>query len=127
MSTDLTMLSFDSRYPAFKNNRLYTGVEVISGTTASGTNLRQFTVTLASAPDLVDIMFSSSLTSGWQKLKTISVPTSGVGNPSSWVLSSQINGSTIVIDARYVQTFSGSESLTSTSFYYRIVDYSVFD
>jgi hypothetical protein len=118
------------------NNTTYSGTLTISGSTASGTNTRTFTINLNSAPDLVDIMFNGPVYTGdprssgaWFKNGVIGVPTNnaGGGNPSAWVISSKVSGSTIVVTATYSQQFVTAETLTATNFSYKIVDYSVFD
>lgn len=135
MAVDLTKLVSHSDYPAFKNNTIYTGTLTISGSTAGGTNTKTFTVTLTQAPDMTDILFNGPTggsdprpAGGWFRRGYVWVPTNdaGGGNPSNWLITSSIAGSVVTITAMYVQTFSTVETLTSTNFSYRIIDYSVF-
>ena len=129
---DITKLAFHSAYPAFKNNTIYTGTKTISGTTSGGLNTKTFIVTLDQEPDLLDIIFTGPSdgtrpTGAWFKKGAVNVATNnaGGGNPSTWVINSSLNGTTLIITATYVQQFTTSESLTSTDFSYRVVDYSV--
>ena len=131
---DLTKIVFHSQYPAFKNNRIYTGTLTISGSTNAGSNTRTFTVTLDKAPDLIDVVFNGPTdtvynsdprpSTAWFKVGAVWTPTSGFGTPAPWTINYRINGLTVVITANYVQQFTGSETITSTDFNYRIVDYS---
>lgn len=128
MTVDLTKLVMHSDYSLFKNNTIYTGTKTISGTTTAGTNTKTFDVTLSTAPDLLDIIFSGDGGTTWFKQGSVSVPTdnAGGGNPSSWRLTSSINGTTLTLRATYVQQFVTAEVLTATNFSYRVMDYSVF-
>lgn len=136
MAVDLTKLVSHSDYPAFKNNSIYTGTCTISGTTSGGTNIKTFSVTLSQAPDLIDILFNGPSdasdarpSAGWFRKGYVYVPTNnaGGGNPSAWLItSSMASSTTLTITATYVQQFSTPETLTSTNFSYRIVDYSIF-
>jgi hypothetical protein len=139
MSVDLTKLVFHSNYNAFKNNREYTGTLTISGTTSGGVNLKEFTVELDTAPDLLDISFQGNSDpvfdpfdprpdDGWFKQGAVYVPTNnaGGGNPSKWTITTSLSGTTLTISATYIQQFTTAETLTSTNFSYKIVDYSVF-
>ena len=128
MSIDLTKSVSHSAYDSFKNKNLYKGTLMISGSTSSGTNTRTFTITLDETPDILDIIFSDFLISGWSKVKYISVPTdnAGGGSPSIWTISTEVSGLTVTVTATYVKTFLTDEILIPTDFYYRIVDYLVF-
>lgn len=138
MSTDLTKLALHTAYDAFKNNAIYTGTLTISGSTVEGTNVQTFTVTLTQTPDMTDIVFNGPTdtvfsndprpSDGWFKRGAVWIPTNdaGGGNPSRWVLSSSISGTTVTITATYVQQFTTGETLTATNFSYRIIDFSVF-
>lgn len=138
MAVDLTKIAFHSGYPAFKNNRVYTGTLTISGSSSPGTNTRTFNVALDEEPDLLDVLFNGPTnlitgedprpSNGWFRDGRVWVPTNnaGGGSPSPWVISYSISGTTLTILATYVQQFTPGETLTSTNFSYRIVDYSVF-
>jgi hypothetical protein len=132
---DLTKLAYHSSYPAFKNNTVYSGSFNISGTATSGVNTRTATINLTSPPDLVDIIFnglSDSLDdprpdSGWFKTGAVwANGNTGFDFPTPWVITYRISGSTVVITATYIQTFTDTTTLTTTAVNYRIVDYSVF-
>lgn len=132
---DLTKFILHSDYPAFKNNSIYTGTLTISGSTSGGTNTKTFNVTLPEVPDLTDILFNGPTDAsdprpagGWFRRGYVYVPTNdaGGGNPSPWLITSSIAGAVVTITATLVQTFSTAETLTSTNFSYRIIDYSVF-
>ena len=132
---DTTKASLYSPYRAFKNNAVYTGTFSITGTTVVGLNTRTFTRVLSTTPDMVDISFNGPTggsdprpAGGWFKQGFIWVATNnaGGGNPSSWRIYASINGTTLTVTAIYVQAFVTAEALTSTSFSYRVVDYSVF-
>lgn len=138
MSVDLTKLAFHSGYPAFKNNREYTGTLTISGTTSGGANVQSFTVPLDQEPDLLDVQFNGPTdtvfsqdprpSDGWFKNGSIWVRTNnaGGGDPSRFQISAEVSGRTLTIKATCLNTFTTSENLTSTDFSYKIVDYSVF-
>lgn len=137
MATDLTKLILHTGYDAFKQNAIYTGTKTISGTTAAGTNIKTFTVTLGTVPDMVDIIFNGPTNAGidprpangWFKQGAVWVPTdnAGGGNPSKWVLFANMTSTTtLTITAIYVQQFTAAEVLTSTDFSYRVIDYSIF-
>lgn len=135
MAVDLTKLVFHSNYPAFKNNREYTGTLSITGSTSGGTNTRTFDIALDTEPDLLDVIFNGNSNSpdarpddAWFKNGEIWVPTNnaGGGNPSRWRLTYEVEGTTLTVTATYIQQFVTGETLTSTDFSYKIVDYSVF-
>jgi hypothetical protein len=137
MSADLTKLTLHTGYPAFKNNRIYTGSFTISGTTSGGTNTRTATINLDEAPDLADIVFSGRSTETytnrpnnyWFKQGTVEVRGDGgafTDYATPWVITSRISGSSIIITATCVQTFTQVLTLTSSTVQYRVVDYSVF-
>ena len=133
MAVDLTKLALHTGYPAFKNNREYTGTLTISGSTDDGANTRTFDIELDQEPDLLDITFNGNSDSGDSrpddaefKSGVIWVPSSGSGNPQPWYLSYSVNGTTLTITASYLAQFIGAETLTSTPFTYRVADYSVF-
>lgn len=135
MSNDPTKLILFSEHPAFKNNNIYTGTLTISGSTAAGTNTKTFTIPLDVTPDLLDIVFNGPTggsdprpSGGWFKQGRVWVASNnaGGGNPTSWLITSKISGSDVIVTATYIQTFVTAETLTSTNFSYRIVDYSVF-
>lgn len=133
MSVDLSKLVFHSAYNAFKQNTIVqTGTCTITGTVSAGTNIQTFTVNLETAPDMVDIVFNgpgsvidSRPDDAWFKQGSIGVPFTGPSD-SVWYLYSSITGSTLTITAVYVQTFTGTETLTDTTFSYRVIDYSIF-
>lgn len=129
---DLTKLVFDSPYPAFKNNNVATGTLTIDGTVDEGTNTLSFTVELGFNPDIVDVMFvgpaftpgaSDRPSDGWFRQGYIGVPFTGPSD-SQWFIFGRTSGTTLNVRAVYVQTFAGTETLTSTDFQYKVVDYS---
>lgn len=139
MNPDLTKLILDTTFGSFKQNSpIVTGSSTISGSTVAGVNTRTFTVILARTPDLLDVVFNGPTdlvfsqdprpSSGWFKKGSVWVPTNnaGGGNPSPWQLYTSVVGSVLTITAVYVQQFTAAETLTSTTFSYRIIDYSVF-
>lgn len=135
---DLTKIAYYSKFPAFKNNKVYTGTLTISGSTTGGANVRTFNVALDSTPDLVDITFNGPTdtvfgsdprpSNAWFKNGYVWVRTNsaGGGDPSSWLITSRLNGSLLTITATMLQTFATGETLTSTDFQYKLVDYSAF-
>lgn len=130
VSTLPTGLILFSKYPAFINNSVLIGKLTISGTTSAGTNTQTFNVDLGFSPDIIDIMFngnsgSSRPDAAWFRQGTIDVGFTGPGN-SVWYLSGKVSGSTLVVTATYVQTFVGTETLTTTDFSYRVSDYTIF-
>jgi hypothetical protein len=139
MSVDLSKLIFYSVTSAFKNNKVYTGTFNISGTTVAGTNSRSVTINLDDVPDMVDIVFNGPTdtvfntdprpSDGWFSQGQIWVIANGstvTNYPTSWVVYSNIVGSTLTITMVYVQTFVDTLTLNSTNGYYRLTDYSVF-
>lgn len=144
MTVDLTKLVFYSGAPAFKqNNVVQTGTFTISGSTVAGTNTQTFTASLLSVPDMVDIVFNGPTdtvggqdprpVNGWFKQGAVWVPTNnaGGGNPAKWEIysslsSTGLSGATLTVTAVYVQQFTTIETMTSTNFFYRVIDYSVF-
>jgi hypothetical protein len=141
MTVDLTKLVFHSGYPAFKNNNRFSGSFNITGSSAGGTNQRTETVNLSFTPDMTDIIFNGPTdtvfssdprpSTGWFKQGAVWVLGNNAGAgytdyPTPWVITSKLTGQLLTITATYVQTFSDALTLTSTTVYYRIVDYSVF-
>ena len=141
MTVDLTKLSIDTTYNAFKNNAGYSGTFNITGSTAAGANIQTFTATLSSIPDMTDVVFNGPTAfgtgsdprpaGGWFKQGQVWVRGDNAGAgytnyPTNWEMFSYINGTTLTILAVYAQSFTPSLTLTSTSFSYRLVDYSVF-
>lgn len=129
---DLTKLVFDSPYPAFKNNNVATGTLTISGTVSAGTNTKTFTRELAFDPDIVDIMFNGPAftggsdnrpSDGWFRQGQIGVPFTGAGD-SNWFIFGKVSGETLTVTAVFVWTTASTETLTSTNFEYKVVDYS---
>lgn len=135
MAVDLTKLVFHSGYPAFINTRIYTGTLTISGTTSPGLNIKTFTVTLDQAPDYLDVVFNGPTDAvygsdprpdgGWFKQGAVWVRTDNAAgaDPNPWYITYSISGVTLTITASYVHQISLGETLTSTNFYYRAVDY----
>ncbi len=142
MTVDLTKLILHSGYAAFKNNQTYTGSVTISGSTAAGLNTQTFTIPLINETDIVDIIFNGQNdydgsygdprpSSGWFKEGAVYVRGDNAGagyvNYSTrWVINSRISGTNIIITALWTQTFTDALTLASTSFSYKLVDYSVF-
>lgn len=133
----LTKLIFHSNYPAFKNDAVYTGSFSLSGTTASGINDITETVPLDSAPDLLDVVFQGNSDAtfdirpddAWFKKGRVWVRGDGgaiTNLPLPWDIGYYIDGSNLVIRARYVQTFTQALTMTAETVQYKVVDYSVF-
>jgi hypothetical protein len=141
---DLTKFSLHSDYPAFKNNSVYTGSFVISGTANVGLNTRTATVVLEDTPDFTDILFSGRADSGfgssaswpdarpsagWFKQGYVYVRGDGgafSNYPTVWRVNAEFSGATLTITARCRLDFDTALSLTSETVTYRLVDYSVF-
>lgn len=140
---DLTKLVFHSEYEAFKNNNVYTGSFNITGTTGVGINTRTHTKSLPVSPVLSDVVIGGRSevgfstpdntndprpNNGWFKEGNIWVrgdDASYTNEPTKWVISWRISGSSIIFTANYVQQFTNTLTLTSEAVNYRIVDYSV--
>lgn len=128
---DLTKLVFHSNYPAFKNNDETNGSLIISGTVDSGINIQSFTVSLGFTPDYADVIFNgppdgtydSRPSDAWFKEGALAVPSTGPSD-ARFFISGSITGSTLTIKASYAQEFSGPDTLTPTTLYYKVVDYS---
>ena len=139
---DLTKLAFHSQYPAYKNNNVDEGSFTISGSAGSGVNTISATITLGTAPDLVDVLFQGDSDTafegtygdidprpdnGWFKKGAVWVEgDAGFIFPTPWIINYKIVGSTVVISAVYRQTFAATTTLTTETVNYKIVDYSVF-
>jgi hypothetical protein len=137
---DLSKLVSHSGYPAFKNDKEYTGSFNISGSATAGTNTRTSTVNLDQAPDLCDVILNGRAvpfvgvarnSNGWFKLNnnnTIAVNSNGflTNFDTFWVITYRISGSSVIFTATYTQTFDGTQNLAATPVNYKIIDYSVF-
>jgi hypothetical protein len=137
---DLSKLVSHSGYPAFKNDKEYTGSFNISGSTSGGTNTRTSTVNLDQAPDLCDVILNgravpaigpARTSSGWFKLNnnnSILVNSNGTltNYNTPWTITYRISGSSVIFTATFVQQFTGTQNLTTTPVNYKIIDYSVF-
>lgn len=140
---NLKKLILHSSYPAFKNNGLYKGSFVISGTVVPGTNIRSFTIPLPKAPDIGDLQFqgrgevgfstpnfqlSRRPTAGWFKSSFIFVrgDNAGMGYnnyPCLFTVGAQISGASILVTLTCVQQFGGTMTLTPETVNYRLADY----
>lgn len=139
---DLTKLVLLSENPAFKNQNLYSNGLVISGNTnGSGVTQRSFSVDLVREPDLLSVLFNGPTDtifgsdprpgSAWFKDGYIWVLGTNVGDgyidyPLPFKPEVRIDGSSATIILTTVQQFVSVLTLTSTAFYYRLRDYSVF-
>lgn len=138
---DLTKTILNTSTNAFKNSNIYTGSFTISGTTSPGLNSKTFQITLNAAPDLTDVQFNGPTAfgagvdarpaGGWFKSGAIWVrgDDGGAGytnEPTSWRVYTAVNGTIMTVTLVYSQQFIANLVLTSTTFYYRVVDYSVF-
>lgn len=139
---DLTKLVLLSENPAFKNQNLYTGSFVISGSTnGGGITQRSFNRALTREPDLLSVLFNGPTDTifgsdprpgtAWFKDGYIWVLGTNVGDgyidyPLPFKPEVRIDGSSATIILTTVQQFTSVLSLTPTTFYYRLRDYSVF-
>lgn len=143
---DLTKLQYHTGYNTFKNNAVYTGTYTISGTSTAGTNLKQFNITLARQPDIMDVIFNGASDthwegtygdqdprpdSGWYKKGAIWVRGDDAGAgytdyPTPWIVYTSLSGLTLTVSLVFSQQFIATLSLTPTVLSYKIVDYSVF-
>lgn len=138
---DLTKLIEVTANKAFMNNKIYTGSFSIGGSWETGYQEQTFTIPLSQAPDLLSSVFNGPTdtvfgndprpSSGWFKRGTIWVrgDNSGAGYtnyPTPWRITMKISGSNAIIKASSVNQTSTVLALTSTTGYYRIIDYSPF-
>ncbi len=136
---DYSKIIFDSRIPAFSNNKIYTGNFAVSGTLTEGTNTRTQNITLDQAPDMTQIMFNGPNdgagtdprpSDGWFEEGTIwALGSDGVtyfNFPMPFSITTDIVGTTLIITLTAVQQFTATLTLTPITVYYRVVDYSVF-
>lgn len=134
---NLNTLIWGSEYDSFKNNNIYTGSFNISGTATAGVNTQTYDVALSVIPDITDIVFNGPADSGdprpnggWFHSGVIRVRGDDApiyNNYSTlWKPYSSINGNIVTLSVYWVQQFTASLSLTSTTVSYRIIDYSVF-
>lgn len=141
MEPDLTKLVSITTKNAFKNNNVYNGSVTVTGTTSAGLNELSFTVPLNAVPDLVsalfngptDTIFSSDPRPGnaWFKkgfcwVLGNDIPNGYIDYPVPFRVTMTISGANAIIKLSTVQQFTASLVLTSTTLYYRIIDYSVF-
>ena len=133
MAVNLTKLALHTGYPAFKNNKVYTGTLTITGNTNDGANTRTFNIALDTQPDLLDVTFRGNSSGGDNrptaaefKSGYVWVPSSGFGSPQPWYISYSVGTNSVTVTATYLAQFIGAETVTDTNFTYRIVDYSVF-
>ena len=139
MAVDLTKLILHSSYPAFKNNRIYTGSLTISGTYSAGTTVKTWNIPLEQPIDIADVSFSGKAppsyddrpvrpTSAWFKKGFIGTPDnypSPLPNFANWMITWRLTSPTnIQIRAEYVAQYTGTWTVTPTTFKYRIIDYS---
>lgn len=139
-SPDLTKLQSDFNYNSFKNNRVYTGSQLLSATTASGITTLSYDILLDELPDLTEVEFNGPADSGgfdlrpadaWFKKGVIGalgtdVPAGYVDYPTVWIMTQSIVGNRVTIKATNLQQFTASLAITPVRFYYKIIDYSVF-
>lgn len=141
-ANDLTKLILMSENGSFKNNKITAGSDVISGVTAgSGLTQRSFTIPLGKVPDLLSIIFNGPTDTifgsdprpggAWFKDGYIWVLGTNVGDgyidyPLPFKVQVRISGQNAIIILSTIQQFVSVLTLTPTTFYYRIRDYSVF-
>lgn len=138
---DLTKLQYHTGYNTFKNNSVYTGSYSITGSTVPGTNTRQFNITLARQPDIMDVIFNGATdtvfgsdprpAAGWYKKGAVWVRGDNAGAgytnyPTPWVVYTSLTGLTLTVTLLYSQQFTPALTLTPETLRYKIVDYSVF-
>ena len=138
---DLTKLQYHTGYNTFKNNSVYTGSYSITGTTVPGTNTRQFNISLARQPDIMDVIFNGATdtvfasdprpAAGWYKKGAVWVRGDNAGAgytnyPTPWVVYTSLTGLTLTVTLLYSQQFTPALTLTPETLQYKIVDYSVF-
>lgn len=115
---------------------MWAGNFTINGNHSPGTNTKTFTVSLGVTPDLLDISFNGPAdptggdirpANGWFKNGAVYEQTAdGAGGFPVWELTSTLNGSILTIKATYAQQHAGTYASTPTTFFYRVIDYSVF-
>lgn len=133
MAVDLSKLILYSQAPAFKNNVMISGSKAITGSLALGTNTRTYNITLPKDADIVDVIFKGPVLSSasrrsanaWFKDDYIAVSITAGGPPLvarlSWKMTSARN---LQLVATIQNPYNFTSSMISTTFYYRIVDYS---
>lgn len=139
--TDITKSQYHTGYNTFKNNAVYTGSYSITGTTVGGTNIRQFNVTLARQPDIMDVIFNGATAfgagtdprpaAGWFKRGAVWVrgDNGGAGYvnyPTPWGVYTSLTGLTLTVTMVFSQQFSPSLTLTPETLSYKVIDYSIF-
>lgn len=138
---DLTKVLFDSRDSAFKNNNVYTGSFVIAGVWPPGYQTQTHAVTLLALPDLIVATYQAPTDNSganqdprpntvWFKDGTAWVrgDNAGAGYSNFGVpfkLHTEIIGNTATIVGTSVNQTASTLTLTATTVYYRIIDYSV--
>jgi hypothetical protein len=138
---DLSKVILASNYPAFKNDRIYTGTLNISGNCPPGYSEKTYVIPLDKLPDMLtgifngptDDLFSGDPrpASGWFKSGYVWVHGSnpGAGYPDytiAYNVAMTVSGLSVIIVASTVNQTATTFSLVSTDFLYRIIDYSVF-
>lgn len=128
--------------PAFKNNRIYTGSFQITGnSSAGGTDIRTVTIPLAQTPDLLAALFNGyndppttsdpRPNNAWFRKGAVWVKGTNSGDgyvdyPLAFEVSCRIIGPNAIIRLENVKQFTSVLTLTPTTVFYRIIDYSVF-
>ena len=138
---DLTKLQYHTGYNTFKNNGVYVGNYSITGITNPGTNVRQFNVSLARRPDIMDVIFTGATdtvfgsdprpANGWFKRGAVwvignNVPAGYSNYPTPWVVYTTLNNLTLTVTMLFSQQLTDVLTLTPSLLSYKIVDYSVF-
>lgn len=141
-SVDLTKVNADFNYNAFKNNHIYTGQFNIVGSWTPGYQTQTHDVLLTETPDLVqatfngptDTVFGSDPRPGeaWFKNGAVWVRGDNAGAgytnyPIPYEMSAIMTGPrTCTINASSVSEIADTLTLTPTTVYFRVLDYSVF-
>lgn len=129
MSVDLTKLVLYSGNPAFKNNDIYTGSKSMSGNENNAINFYTASATLPVTPDFTQILLSSDQNTWTDYLiMDVQVDDSVTGNnyPTKLYISPSLSGSTVTFTGILAKQYVSTGTLHTSTFYYRIVDYSVF-
>lgn len=124
----------NSEYDTFKNNNVFGGSFIISGSVGSGTSTRTYTVPLGKTPDMFDVYFLGRSASGnprpstaWFAQGRIEVPGTSFGFTQDFPfsLSARISGTDVIISATTINMSVDPFTLTPVTVQVRVVDYSI--
>lgn len=142
MPVDLTKLQSTTLRQSFKNNGVYTGSFVISGTMTGSSMQITRQITLPANVSIADILFQGRADGGfdfptgdprpnsaWFKRGVVNVRANGSGYvnyPMPFIIGARIDGNILTLTATTFRQFTGNLTLTAETVNFKVIDYSVF-